>query len=88
MENNWKKKFDKQFGDKFNNVEGNSKIVATGIGLTYIFSFIESLLAEQKKELMESLTNDLQHETYCRVKGELYKECALCYIERKLKHYE
>ncbi len=53
-----------------------------------IANLIQPLLAEQKKELMESLTNDLQHKTYCKVKGEQYKECALCYIERKLNHHD
>lgn len=45
---------------------------------------IKELEASIRKEVYVELVQDLQHDTYCKVKGEQFKECALCYVERKL----
>lgn len=55
----WREEFDKEFGDKFNNVEGNSKIIATGIGLKYIYVFIEELLSKERNKVLDEVKKEV-----------------------------
>lgn len=36
------------------------------------------------EEIREKMTKDLSHPIFCKAKGEQFRECALCYIERLL----
>lgn len=37
-------------------------------------------------EIESTLLQDLQHHEFCKVKGEQFRECARCYVERKLSN--
>lgn len=47
---------------------------------------IQELETSIRREVYVELVQDLQHDTYCKIKGEQFKECALCYVERKLSN--
>jgi len=51
-------KFDSKFGDVNNNVEGNRKIVATGIEIDGINSFISDILNLYKQKILEALPKE------------------------------
>lgn len=39
---------------------------------------------EERERLAGELLKDLSHEEFCAEKGEQYRECARCYVERKI----
>jgi len=43
---------------------------------------LSSALEEQKENLLSDLQHDENH--FCKKYGEQFKECARCYVERKL----
>lgn len=55
-----------------------------GVDREKIKSFLSSAIDQVLEEVGKSLTSELTHDEWCKKKGEQFKECALCYIERKL----
>ncbi len=55
QKNSVEERFDERFGDPFNRVEGNVKIVATGIKLEDISDFILSEIALAEAVLLEKI---------------------------------
>jgi hypothetical protein len=55
----WIKEFDERFGDEYNHVPGNRKIIRTGVLLEDLYYFIDSVLdsalQEQRKEIVERI---------------------------------
>lgn len=50
--------------------------------------FLESVLTQLVEKMEEELAGDLEHPEFCRVRGEQYKECAKCYVSRRIQLFK
>lgn len=57
---NWELAFDEKFGDPFNNVAGNQKIVKTGTNIEEVKDFISSTLSSSKAKWKEELVGKIE----------------------------
>jgi len=58
----WEQLFEDQFGDVNNKVPGNKQIIATGIGMKYIKSFISEQIKLAREEAIDECVNALPEE--------------------------
>lgn len=87
--NDWESEFDKKFVS-FGNGGSYEINMLIEHEVDDLKDFIKSLLSSTEKrvamDIVQEIEKDLSHDEnhFCKKYGEQFKECAKCYIERKL----